>query len=186
MLYRLDPAQVEEHLLDGEARGWVRRPAYVPGADWSMTDLGRRSTEELLAAQLDGSGRRAEVLDAHSGFVPLNHRLGPLMTRWQLRPTPEDPLAFNDHLDPRYDACVLQELVRLAQDLRPVTAALGSALPRFEVHEPRISSAVERALEGEHRWVDSPEVASMNIVWIQLHEDLLATLGMERGQEPAG
>jgi hypothetical protein len=51
------------------------------------------------------------------------------------------------------------------------------------VHQPRIDAALARARDGDHRWVDSPEVASMNLVWIQLHEDLLATLGLARGDD---
>lgn len=180
-LYRLDPAGVQEHLLDAEARGWVRRPAYTDGSSWSMTDLGRQHEERLLAEDLDGKGVRDVVGAAHERFLPLNRRLGPLMTRWQLRPTADDPLAFNDHRDLRYDDAVLRELERLAADLREVTDDLAEALPRLGVHQPRVDAALGRVRAGDNRWVDAPEVASMNLVWIQLHEDLLATLGIQRG-----
>lgn len=183
-LYEVDPVQVEEHLLDAEAFGQVKRAEYLPGSRWSMTDRGRQHEEGLLAAELEEHGIRTDITEAHRAFVPLNGRLGPLMTRWQLRPTPQDPLAFNDHTDLKYDDRILRELARLAQELQPVTAALEAALPRFGVHQPRIALALNRALDGESGWVDSPEVASMNLVWIQLHEDLLATLGLTRGQEP--
>lgn len=182
-LYDLDAGEVLEHLLDAEARGWVRRPEYRDGSTWSMTDLGREHGERALAEDLDGSGVREAVRAAYERFLPLNSRLGPLMTRWQLRPTPADPLAFNDHTDHRYDDAILGELDRLARDLAEVSAELAAALPRLGVHQPRIDAALARAHEGDLRWVDSPEVASMNIVWIQLHEDLLATLGITRGQE---
>ncbi|MCK0111436.1 transcriptional regulator [Ornithinimicrobium sp. F0845] len=185
-LYGLDHAPVEEHLLDAEARGQVRREAYLPGSNWSMTELGRHHEEELLAAELDVLGVREEISALHRSFLPLNRRLGPLMTRWQLRPTPDDALAFNDHTDLRYDDRILRELARLVDQLGEVTHGLESALPRFGVHQPRLTTALERALNGERQWVDAPEVASINIVWIQLHEDMLATLGIRRGDEPAG
>jgi hypothetical protein len=35
----------------------------------------------------------------------------------------------------------------------------------------------------EKAWVDSPTLPSLNIVWIQLHEDLLATLNIPRGSD---
>lgn len=182
-LYGFDAGVVEEHLLDAEARGWVRRPAYVDGTRWSMTELGREHGERLLAEDLDAQGARETVAEGHRRFLPLNHRLGPLMTRWQLRPTADDPLAFNDHKDLRYDDAILRELDRLAQDLAEVSAGLAAALPRLGVHQPRVEAALARVREGDNRWVDSPEVASMNLVWIQLHEDLLATLGLQRGSE---
>lgn len=59
-------------------------------------------------------------------------------------------------------------------------------LQRFDMHQPRIDAALNRVEAGEDSWVDSPEVASMNIVWIQLHEDLLATLGIPRGEDDPG
>lgn len=110
-LYGLDGAEVQEHLLDAEARGWVRRPAYTDG----------RSSQ--------------------------------------------------------------RELERLAAELAQVMAVLTAGVRRMGVHQPRIDAALARARDGEHRWVDAPEVASMNLVWIQLHEDLLATLGLERGAD---
>lgn len=182
-LYDLDAAETEEHLLDAEARGWVQRPAYRPGERWSVTGRGRTAGEELLAAELDALGTREEVRAAHARFLPLNARLGPTMTRWQLRPTPQDPLAANDHLDRGYDARVLREVAALVDELGGVTADLATAVPRMGVHQPRAHGAARAALAGDHAWVDSPEVASVNLVWIQLHEDLLATLGIPRGEE---
>jgi hypothetical protein len=182
-LYGLQPTEVQEHLLDAEARGWARRPAYTDSSSWSMTDLGRRHGEQMLSDDLDAHGTRQKVEDGHRRFRPLNQRLGPLMTRWQLRPADDDPLVFNDHLDPRYDRVVLRELDRLVAELREVMAPLADEVPRFGVHQPRIEAALARAWDGDHRWVDSPEVAAANLVWIQLHEDLLATLGRTRGSE---
>jgi len=122
------------------------------------------------------------VRRVHAEFPPLNRAFGPLMTRWQLRPTRDDPLAFNDHTDLRYDDRILRELGRLSEQLGEVMASLDGELPRLEVHHPRIADALGRVLHGHLAWVDSPEVASMNIVWIQLHEDLLSTLGIRRRQ----
>lgn len=182
-LYGLEPAEVQEHLLDAEARGWARRAAYTDSSSWSMTDLGRQHGEQMLSDDLDAHGTRQKVVDGHRRFLPLNQRLGPLMTRWQLRPTDDDPLVFNDHLDPRYDRAILHELDRLVAELRDVMAVLAAEVPRFGVHQPRMDTALARAWDGDHRWVDSPEVAAANLVWIQLHEDLLATLRITRGTE---
>ncbi|SOC55749.1 hypothetical protein SAMN05421879_105240 [Ornithinimicrobium cerasi] len=148
-----------------------------------MTDLGRQHGEQMLSDDLDAHGTRQKVEEGHRCFLPLNQRLGPLMTRWQLRPTDDDPLVFNDHLDPLYDRAILHELDRLVAELRDVMTVLAAEVPRFGVHQPRIDTALARAWDGDHRWVDSPEVAAANLVWIQLHEDLLATLGIPRGAD---
>ena len=39
-----------------------------------------------------------------------------------------------------------------------------------------------RVDQGERTWVDEPKIDSCHTVWFDLHEDLLATLGMERGE----
>ena len=182
-LYDLDPAEVEEYLLDAEAYGQARRTDFAGQCGWSLTERGREHDERLLARELDDSGGRAEVTAAHRAFLPLNHRLGELMTRWQIRPTPQDRAAPNDHRDAGYDDRVAAALGRLIEDLRPVTTAVTAVLPRFGVHQPRLDHALTQVQALRNAWVDSIEVPSVNLVWIQLHEDLLATLGIARGDE---
>ena len=36
---------------------------------------------------------------------------------------------------------------------------------------------------GETDWLTKPIIDSYHTVWFELHEDLLATLGLERGHE---
>ena len=38
-------------------------------------------------------------------------------------------------------------------------------------------------MNGEPAWVTRPRVDSCHTVWMELHEDLLATLGIDRGDE---
>ena len=56
-------------------------------------------------------------------------------------------------------------------------------LRRFDGYAERYSAALAKVGTGQRRWVDAPEVASCHTVWIQLHEDLLATLGIPRGSD---
>ena len=35
----------------------------------------------------------------------------------------------------------------------------------------------------EHEWADGLGIDSSHLVWIQLHEDLLASLGLDRADE---
>lgn len=61
--------------------------------------------------------------------------------------------------------------------------ALARHLDRFSVHSPRHRFALDRVQSGERAWLDAPGRASCHLAWISFHEDLLATLGIQRGTE---
>ena len=64
--------------------------------------------------------------------------------------------------------------------------ARSPVLPRFARYAPRLTNAVDRVRAGEVDWFTKPVLDSYHTVWFELHEDLLATLGIERGEEPDG
>ena len=183
-LYGLETADLARPLADAAADGLASHASFAGSGGWSLTDRGRAEASRLVAEQLDADGARPAVAAAHRAFLPLNGRLGQTMTRWQVRAVPGGASAANDHADPRYDDRVLAELARLIHDLRPVSDALATAQPRLGVHQGRLEHAMARVWDGEDAWIDSPAVASINLAWMHLHEDLLATLGLQRGQEP--
>ena len=180
--FGLDRNEVREHLLDAQAFGWVTRHEYF-GETWSLTSRGRERNERLLAEELDATGLRDVVRGAHRDFLPLNVRHGEASTRWQLRSTRWDPRAFNDHTDPVWDHEVLSELEAIDAEFSSIADALAGALQRFDGYARRHSAAVAHARAGQHDWVDGPDRASCQLVWIQFHEDLLATLGIPRGSD---
>jgi hypothetical protein len=179
----LDRAATHEHLLDAEAHGWVRRTEFAGRSGWSITDRGRAENERQLALELDAAGAREVATAVHAAFLPLNRRLGEACTRWQIRPQPWDRMAPNDHTDWGWDESVLRSLASLGAAVERVCAPLVDVLPRFGGHVERYRAALARVDRGERSWVDAPDRASCHIVWIQLHEDLLATLGIERGTD---
>lgn len=181
--FGLDPAMVREHLLDAQAYGWVSRWDGFGSANWSMTEAGRTENERQLAAELDATGTRGSVVAAHRAFLPLNVRHGQACTRWQLRPSAADPLSFNDHTDGRWDRDVLDSLAGIQAELDVIGATLSSALARFGGHADRHRDALDRAQRGDRAWLDAPDRASCQLVWMQFHEDLLATLGIPRGTD---
>ena len=181
--YGLDPALVEEALLDFEATGWVRQLSFAGSAGWSMTDAGRAVNEQRLAAELDRAGAREIVTNAHAAFVPLNHRFGEACTEWQVRPTRFDPMAFNDHTDWRWDDRVLRTLTHLGKSFGRLCDPLATALARFDRYADLYTSALRKVDAGQRAWVDAHDRDSLHIVWIQFHEDLLATLGIPRGSD---
>ena len=74
--------------------------------------------------------------------------------------------------------------VRTTSDarIRSVRANLLDALDRFDGYADRFSAALDRADQGDGSWVAGIGIDSCHTVWFQLHEDLLATLNIERGR----
>ncbi|MGW2150918.1 transcriptional regulator [Nonomuraea bangladeshensis] len=182
--YGLDPDQAEELLRDFEARGWAGHSAFAGTGGWSLTEPGRAENERRLAAELADAGGADEVRDVYRAFLPLNALLLQACTDWQLRPTAGDRLTVNDHRDADWDAGVLHELACVSRALTPLADRLGSVLTRFRGYDARFAAALARARGGDNAWVDRTDVDSCHRVWFQLHEDLIATLGLDRHAQP--
>jgi pyruvate,orthophosphate dikinase len=103
-----------------------------------------------------------------------------ICTDWQMR----NPETLNDHADPAYDAKVIDRLGALHEDVRPICSELGRTLDRFGPYAERLSGALERVRAGEHDWFTGVRIPSYHSVWFELHENLLATLGIDRSREP--
>jgi hypothetical protein len=116
----------------------------------------------------------------HARFVPLNRAVLDVCTAWQLK----DESTPNDHADADYDAEVVGRLAAIHAAAEPICAELAGALQRFVGYRERLGAAVERLRGGEREWFTGVRVASYHTVWFELHENLLATLGIERGAEP--
>ncbi len=181
--YGLDPHATGESLLDYEARGWVRQLSFAGISGWSMTDAGRLENQRRLAAELDQAEARDTAIAVHTEFLPLNARLGRACTDWQIRPTAGDPMAFNDHSDWRWDDRVLRELAGLEKSFSGLCGRLVAGLRRFEAYSGCFSAALAQARAGQSAWVDAADRDSVHLIWIQFHEDLLATLGLSRGTD---
>lgn len=179
--YSLDRDTVHEVLLDHEAYGYVQRSSFADLAGWSLTDRGRLEGERRVAEELDVSGARDVVTQSHEGFARLNPRFLEAITCWQIRPTAWDRGAANDHTDWAWDERVLETLTGLARRLQPLGEDLAGALARFAGYPERFTAALGHVDQGQRRWVDEPGIDSCHTVWFELHEDLLSTLGLERG-----
>lgn len=172
----------QEHLRNAEEAGWIQRLAFADVAGCSLTDAGRAENERHLAAELREADPAHRVAGAYRRFLPLNTSLVSAVTAWQIRPIASDPFAANDHGDAAWDARVLAELAELGAELAPLTTELIAVLTRFAGYAERFCTALNRAVAGEGEWVDRTDRDSCHRVWFQLHEDLIATLGLERGR----
>ncbi len=170
-----------------EAAGHARhREGRMSG--WMLTSDGRAHGEVLLAEELVGLGCRAEVEGAYSRFLEGNQGFLGLCTDWQLRPHPGDPSGepvMNDHADPAYDEAVIGRLAETDSAIQPVCAALAALLERFGGYGERFATALDRVTGGDLDWFTKPMIESYHTVWFELHENLLATLGIQRSKEHA-
>jgi hypothetical protein len=171
----LPEPDAESHLIDLAVAGWVTR---TPGefAAWGLTDAGRREDARLTAAEL--AGARGAVSTAYEKFLVLNPELLDLCSAWHLRTVDGVPAA-NDHSDAAYDARVLDRFTDLDRRAGGVCAELSAALPRFGRYRARLTVALDRARSGALDYL-TDNLGSYHNVWFQLHEDLLATLGIPR------
>jgi hypothetical protein len=172
---------VEAALADAERDGLVaHRSGQVAG--WSLTSQGRSEVHKALADELDASGARAAVEGAYGRFLELNQPLLAACTRWQLREV-DGREVVNDHRDAVHDRTVVGELRAIDAAAQPIMSDLAAALPRFGWYGPRLASALEQLERGQIDWFTKPLIDSYHTVWFELHEDLLATLGLERSKE---
>lgn len=173
----LPPDDTATHLEKAMAEGSAtRRDGRLSG--WALTSDGRARHSELIAEELTEAGRRDQVLGAYRRFHEINNELLTVCTDWQLRDG-----GLNDHSDPAYDAAVIARLEDVDAKVQPICADLGAALDRFASYGTRFAQALERVRAGDRDWFAKPMIDSYHTIWFELHEDLLATLGIERSKE---
>jgi hypothetical protein len=180
--FRQDVDEARERLLDFEAVGWVSHSEFGGTTGWSMTSRGRAEGQRRLAEELNREDRH-RLTAAHRQFLTLNGPFLKAATGWQVRALSGSRMTPNDHTDHRWDDRVIAELRLLGGRLRPLNAEAAAVLPRMDGYAYRYDLALGKVSRGDNRWVTGVEIDSCHVVWMQLHEDLLATLGLERRQE---
>ena len=150
---------------------------HIPARDlWQLTPTGREHHAARLPEMI---GEAAAGLGAHyEAFLDLNTRLKELCTAWQTRNGDT-----NDHSDAGYDAARFSELDELNRDAGPVLAGFADAVPRFAAYGHRLTSAAVRTLAGETKMFTGVMCGSFHDIWMELHEDLIQLLGVDRHAE---
>lgn len=172
--------KVTEILRRLHSRGLVDHDP-EPFGGWSLTLRGRATEHQLTDLEVEESGVRDRLYHYYRSFMRLHTALLGVGHDWEMRPV-GDTRMLNNHRDTKYDAEVLSRLVGIHMGTKWVYVELAGLLERFGVYEPRFSFALERALGGENSYV-AHSIDSYQSVWLQLHEDLVATLGISRNDE---
>ena len=87
---------------------------------------------------------------------------------------------INDHADARYDREIVDRLTSHDRQCEPMFDDLSAGLSRFRDYQERLDAALDRLAAGDAAAFATPMSASYHCVWMELHQDLLLTLGRER------
>ncbi|MEU0162741.1 transcriptional regulator [Streptomyces sp. NPDC006261] len=173
----LPESDVESELIDLAVAGLVTHASGDFGG-WGLSEEGRAADAERIAEELTAAGARERVTAVFDRFLVLNPELLDLCTAWQTRAA-DGTMTMNDHSDSAYDARVLDRFTEFHQRAEPLCAELSGVLLRFQRYPVRLADALTRARAGSLEYV-TDSTSSYHTVWFQLHEDLLATLGLPR------
>lgn len=163
---------VREDLLDAQARGWTVLTSYAGDEGWSLTEAGKAHGEQQLALELDAVGARAAVEAAYEDFLLHNDAVAAACTAWQLA-----ELGIGEH--PPTLSATITALRAPAVALSEIEHRLTAHLERFTGYHHRFSTALGQA-GAEAAWLTGSDRDSCHRVWFELHEDLIATLGLVR------
>lgn len=150
-------------------------------AGYALTKAGRESYPDLLAAHVTET-ERAGVDRTYAAFLPVNTRFKDACTRWQMRPGPDGTPEPNDHAETEYDAAVIDDLAAVHKEIVDALAPAADVADRFGRYPVRFGAALDRLCGGDTGAFARPMSGSYHDVWMELHEDLMLTLGRERGE----
>lgn len=191
--FGIEPDQVEAALADLAAASAVqRREGRFSG--YSLSATGHRLLTDLLAAELDAHGLRSALTSCYRRFGEVNPELLEICTRWQLRPAGGCSAAPGGGIDARgdakdaradadHEAAVIRQLTSFHQRAVPLLDDLADLLARYARYRPALEAALARLRAGDRDALTAPRAASYHTTWFELHEDLLATLGIDRAAE---
>jgi DNA-binding MarR family transcriptional regulator len=146
---------------------------------WTLTPEGRDAHARLLADERADAGWDVELEHAYEQFVDANDVFKRICTDWQLR-TVDGEQVVNDHSDPTYDAAIAERLEGVHTQIVPGLDQLATTVARFATYPTRLREALDRFRGGDPTALARPLSGSYHDVWMELHEDLLLSLGRER------
>jgi hypothetical protein len=163
----LDAARVRDVLALTTERGHTKeRTGRISGH--ALTPAGK-ARHELLRADAVSSAQAREVASAYQEFLAPNRAFKQLTTDVQL-----------GALDA---TAVAPALADLHEQVRIVLAQASAAVPWFGHYEQRLGDALARYQGGDTGALARPMSDSYHDVWMEVHEDLLATIGRARAAE---
>lgn len=175
--------EVEGHLQALSEAGLARFRGAGRVQGWSLTKDGKAEHAEVLPGTVDDA-TRAELDAAYREFLPVNGDFKQVCNAWQLRSVAAGEDVPNTHDDPDYDAEVIERLS--AVDERVGRVLDGLTVARMAGYRARLTGALERVRAGEPSAFTAPMSSSYHDVWMELHQDLILSLGRTRDAADEG
>ena len=171
-------SDVEAHLAHWSAGEHVQ--FREPRALWQLTPSGRARHLDLLREDVAPVVPNSDLTVAYQHFLAHNEQFKELCTAWQVFKFNGER---NDHSDAGYDAAVFENLAHLHAAAEPAIACFGTVFDRMAPYGPRLESVLIRIHDGESNMFTGVMCGSYHDVWMELHEDLMLTQGIDRGRE---
>ena len=182
-------------------RGWVTPVGFVNTLGAYPVEVLEPLVAEGLVRHLEardmygllppGKERHATLLDdlappdvrsglgaCYQEFLELNNVFKQLCTDWQMRAG--EP---NDHADTEYDRQCTDRLIASMMDSDRVVADLATILPRMSRYSSRLRIAAGCVGRGETNRFTGVMCESFHDIWMELHEDLIVMLRIDRVEE---
>jgi hypothetical protein len=172
----LPVADVEAHLAGLSDAGHAT--FNVARGLWRLTPDGRTVHADSLAKDVAGAGVGDGFAAPYHTFLGLNTRFKDVCGVWQLKDGQP-----NDHSDAAYDDAAIAQLVVLNDDSQPVISQFGELYERFAPYARRLDETCRKVADGETKMFTGVMCGSYHDVWMELHEDLILTQGIDRAEE---
>jgi hypothetical protein len=171
----LPQGDVEEHLrgLQKDELALFREARAL----WQLSPAGRAAHAEALAEDAEPAVRD-QLHPPYGDFLRLNEAFKELCGEWQLKDG-----APNDHSDAAYDEAIVARLVTMDDAAQPVCASFAEVMERYAPYGPRLRSAAAKVQAGDHHLFTGVMCNSYHDIWMELHEDLIVTMGIDRAKE---
>lgn len=168
-----------QRLLGELARqGYVRAPTDHPDV-YRLTEAGAAFHARSLRDRMAEPELVAALTRLYDAFCEMNEPLKALCTRWQVHGTAGN-LVMNDHTNSSYDKRIIAELAGIDAPVRAALAAVPAREDRFADYGRRLKGAWTRLRSGDLSAFTKPLSDSYHDVWMELHQDLLISLGRAR------
>ncbi len=171
----VEPDELVEELTALRDEGFVK---HIPARSMWQLAPGGRALHASLVSSFVGDASNA-LREPYEHFLHHNDNLKVLCNAWQVRPDGSP----NDHADADYDAARVADLTTFHGTHADVLAQFGCALDRFDAYYPRLTRALDRLHNGDPKAFTGVMCNSYHDVWMELHEDLIQLLSIDRVAE---
>jgi hypothetical protein len=145
---------------------------------WQLTPDGREAYAVALEEDVNRPGFREGLAKKYDRFLEMNELFKALCADWQLKNG-----ETNDHSDQAYDDDCIKRLGALDDEAQPICRSFGEVAKRFDGYAARLTGSRIALEKGDHRMLTGVMCGSYHDVWMELHEDLLLTQGIDRVEE---